>query len=137
MSFAGSIAGWVVETKTDLDRLLRATAYEAAYRIVQNTPVDTGFLRGSWTAVLGRNASPRAGKVDPGGGRTLGDMSVTLQGAKWGDVITLVNGANYAMFIEYGTARMRARPMVRPIIAQIEQIVAEQAARLQIPVRRG
>lgn len=92
--------------------------------VVEATPVKTGFLRNSWYA--GLNSDPSA----PGGSGGLAVMNMTLADLKIGDVYNAVNGANYAVYVEYGTSKMRPRAFVRGTIDRAQEFADAAAARV-------
>lgn len=77
-----------------LEEFRVAFAEEFFTRVVNRTPVDTGFLRDSWTIDL------QAKSID------------------------IVNDAPYAPYIEYGTWKMEPRGMVRTTALEAEEIAA-------------
>lgn len=90
-------------------------------------PVDTGFLRGSWYAQL--NARPvGAGTIDKSGAGAIARVNLIAAQLKLGDVYYMVNGANYAVFVEFGTERTAPRAFVRGPLSRANSI-AEAAAR--------
>lgn len=109
-------------------------------RLLENTPVDTGFLRASWYASLntpqGKAPSPKSEanttpNVAPP--MTVARLNLTIGTMKAEDTVYIINGAKYARHVEYGTSRMAARGFVRKTIAQARTIAEETAAKL----RRG
>lgn len=90
-------------------------------------PVDTGFLRGSWYAQL--NARPvGVGTIDKSGAGSVARVNLIAAQLKLGDVYYMVNGANYAVFVEFGTERTAPRAFVRGPLSRANSI-AEAAAR--------
>jgi HK97 gp10 family phage protein len=77
-------------------RYARAVADEVAQEMTDLCPVDTGALA-------------RSINVEPHGDTVY----VSVGG---GDV-------DYALFVEYGTSRMRAQPFVRPALARRRDVV--------------
>lgn len=95
--------------------------------VVRATPVDTGFLRGSWWASIGAPETS-AGGIDRGGDGAVARMNLVAATMPVGQIYFATNGAAYASFVEYGTARMAPRAFVRGTLARAEMI-AEAAAR--------
>lgn len=93
-------------------------------QVVEATPVKTGFLRNSWYA--GLNSEPSA----PGGTGGVASLDLVAGDLKLGDVYYAVNGANYAVFVEYGTTKMRPRAFVRGVIDRADAIAVAAAARV-------
>lgn len=95
--------------------------------VVRATPVDTGFLRGSWWASVG---SPvvGGGSIDKSGATAIARMNLTAAGLVAGQTYYLMNGAAYARYVEYGTSRMAPRSFVRGTLARAS-LIAEAAAR--------
>jgi hypothetical protein len=93
-------------------------------QVVEATPVKTGFLRNSWYAQL--NSEP----AGPGGTGGVATLNVVAGDLKIGDVYYAVNGANYAVFVEYGTSKMRPRAFVRGVIDRADTIAAAAAERV-------
>lgn len=111
---------WKAETVEAREGLARQSIQELAKRIVENTPVDTGFLRGSWqpsiekmivntgtrapkglrTALKGAHTPEARGAAASGyvGPKVAG----VVLGMKLGDKFYMSNNAAYAMRIEYG-----------------------------------
>jgi hypothetical protein len=97
--------------------------------VVTETPFKTGFLRGSWYA--GLNSAPDgAGQPDPSGAAAIARMNLTLADLKIGDVYNATNGANYAVFVEFGTQHMRPRAFVRGVIDRAQQFADAAAVRV-------
>jgi len=102
--------------------------------VVRNTPVDTGFLRASWSASIGTVANTRAGTapsargVSKDGMGTVSRMNLVGARLRLGQTYYATNGAAYAAHVEYGTSRMAPRAFVRGTLARAPAI-AEAAAR--------
>jgi len=92
MSFSSELLAWVERTKRRQQVVFQTAAQFLAEDILERTPVDTGFLRGSF-------------RTDPNKPVQVGDTPNGFEGiasAKATDTIYMGFGAVYAMRIEYG-----------------------------------
>jgi len=124
--FNADIRAWAKKANANLDALARQTAQEVASQVVQKTPVDTGFLRGSWQPSIGAPADA-VGAADPSG--VSAQSQVTLVAAQFngGERFFMVNNAAYARFVEYGTSTMVGRYFVNDTVADWQAIVRRVA----------
>lgn len=101
--FYASLGKFAQTTEANLLALARQSIQELNEKVVATTPVDTGFLRGSWQPSIGQ---PGGGY---GNGQKRSQISVTVNEAialtnslKLGDYFFMTNNAVYARRIEYG-----------------------------------
>lgn len=131
--FGADISRFVrVKVKDRADAFCRQLTYNVAERLVEATPVDTGYARASWA--IGFNdlpqfeftgdASDNPGSVPPP------DFGAIVLQAKAGDEIFIVNNANYIVRLEYGHSQQAPNGMVRPTIAAVDHIVRETLAQI-------
>lgn len=102
------------------------------YVIVNGTPVKTGFLRASWYASL--NTPPSLQSThdgDKAGSITVARCNLLAATMKIGETFYMVNGANYAAHVEYGTKKMRPRRMVGSALSQINKIAKAAAIKVR------
>jgi len=144
--------------KDRMDALVRTATFDLFELIIKRTPgpgnsiqknpapgTPTGFLRGSWYASIGDGGgSSSAGKPDVSGGIAIATVNAALQRAKAGDTIYLLNGAKYAMRLEFGFVgtdslgrkyNQAPRAFVRSSVSEFPRIVAQAAQRLQTGVK--
>jgi len=131
-TFKADISSWVSQVGDQMDALARQVCQEAAQRVVLNTPVDTGFLRGSWQPSIGSSPSRSDDGVDIG---------LVLSGMRAGESFWMTNNAVYAMRVEFGFVgedslgryyNQPGRFYVTNTVARWEQIVADTAKDLGI-----
>lgn len=82
----------------EIQKALVQTRNYAEMRIKQRTPVDTGRLRASW------------------------DLKLANKG------LSIVNPQPYAGFVDLGTRKMAARPMVEPTVTEAQEFFADRLA---------
>jgi hypothetical protein len=99
--FNADLSAWANKAQAKLDGLVRQTCQEISENTVKDTPVDTGFLRGSWQPSIGAPAAAK-GALDQSGAKALADIGLVVSGVKAGDRFFLVNNAAYARRLEYG-----------------------------------
>lgn len=131
--FDFDVSRWCDRQRDHADLILRAIAFEAVNRVKELTPVDTGFLRSNWTAILRGQTEPVAGRAS--------DPLYTIARARIGDVIVIVNPTEYARRIEYGFVgedslgrhfNQQGRHMMAQTIAELPAIADRVVARLGI-----
>lgn len=135
--FALDMEQYVGRKKDELDRFVIEFVQDLANEIVEATPVITGNLRASWWAAI--NARPEARE----GGAGIAQMSTVAAGIKAGDTYYALNGAAYAMRVEYGFigedslgrvyTKKGGRAMVRRTMARAQAIADRTAARVFTP----
>jgi hypothetical protein len=109
-SFSASVDAWVRETQQRMDAVVKTAAQAVVEDVIQRTPVDTGYLRASFTVTT--NAPlPMRGKQ--GDGYTAQPYSLAISGMKPGQSIFGTFVANYAAHVEYGARGRPGRGMVR------------------------
>lgn len=113
------------DIKGKIDRVVSEILQDLNEEIVRATPVDTGFLRGSWWASIG-NPSVSGGAIDKSGGIAVARMNIVAAGVMPGQTYYAMNGAAYARYVEYGTSKMAPRSFVRQTMAKAV-IIAELA----------
>lgn len=127
--FVVDVNDWVSKAKKNVNAAYQATAMLALGRVKQLTPVQTGFLRASWTVVAGEQA------MDASGGEA-GAYAV-IANLKAGDVISLVNPAPYAMRINFGFVgedklgrkyNQAGRHMVEQTISEMPELARQATA---------
>lgn len=129
--FRAKIEGWRKATKAQIEGIARQTCMEMAERTVRATPVDTGFLRGSWQPSI--NAPiVKEGSPDPTGAQAVAVLMAVGNQVKPGDRFYMLNNANYAKFVEYGTSKMAGRFFVQGTVKQWAAVVAQVAAELGV-----
>lgn len=98
-----SLAAWEDWAKEKLDALARQSCFEMAERVVELTPVDVGFLRGSWQPSLGETGKLKdAGADDPSGAVAFVEIAAIVAQMEAGDRFHMLNNAAYAMRMEFG-----------------------------------
>jgi hypothetical protein len=121
--FAVDVRNWVEKAKNDVNGAFQATALLALARVKELTPVDTGFLRASWTIVNADNVQGMDGSP--------ASALEAVANLRLGDRIMLVNPAPYAMRINFGFVGedslgrhydQKGRHMVEQTIAEMPEI---------------
>ena len=103
--FEAAITDWENRVEDDLLAVARQSCQTLAFRVLTDTNVDTGYLRGSWQPAIGEMAAAiDADKVslDPGGGLGQAALAVVIANLKLGETFYYTNNCVYAMRIEYG-----------------------------------
>ena len=121
---------WIAKAKGRAKEFCTEFIQDINQRVVEATPVKTGFLRGSWYAALGQGANDTGGATDPSGGSSVARMNLVASQLKLGDIYQANNGANYAVFVEFGTSKMAPRSFVRGTLDQAEEIANETLQRI-------
>ena len=129
--FRVKIGEWAKATQSQLEGIARQTCMEMAERAVRATPVDTGFLRGSWQPAI-NSPELKEGSPDPSGAQSIAEVMAVGNGIKPGDRFYMMNNASYAKFVEYGTSKMAGRFYVQSVVKQWPQIVKQVAAELGV-----
>lgn len=107
LQLKASVARWRQALDGKMEALARQTVQEMASRVVRETPVDIGFLAGSWQPTLGKpaevdTATPEKGGAIPSPADSLARISLVIAGMKLGDRYCQINNAAYALRVEYG-----------------------------------
>lgn len=126
--FTADLGAWAKKAGDKLDALARQACQEISYKVVYQTPVDTGFLRSSWQPSIG---TPKSAQGAIGAqAKPLGDVALVCAGVKAGDIFWMTNNARYAKFVEYGTSKMAGRFYVTDTTSQWNSVVQKVAKEL-------
>ncbi len=132
-TFEIDVEKWCKKAGDRADKFMRRFIQDVGEALVNATPVDTGFLRASWTVNIGAISESLQNK--PSGGTSypasasLAQLSVGALRSKASDTVYIVNRASYAAYVEYGTAYISPRAFVRKTVARAPAI-AENAMRV-------
>jgi hypothetical protein len=135
-SFKSSLADWLDRTDGKLDALVRQCAQQLSQQVVEDTPVDTGFLRGSWQPSIGEPASGADASTNA---YPASEISLVVAELRAGDKFFLINNCPYARRLEYGFVgpdklgrvyNQKGRYYVTRNVKQWRRIVAKVAAEL-------
>lgn len=129
--FRAKIEGWKNATKAQIEGIARQTCMEMAERVVRATPVDTGFLRGSWQPAI-NEPQTKDGSPDPTGVQSIATVMAVGNQVKPGDHFYMLNNASYAKFVEFGTVKMAGRFYVQGTVKQWQAVVSQVAAELGV-----
>jgi len=94
----------------DYKKTLQKLTMDAYRELIKRSAVDTGFLRSNWSVAV--DTPPDEAILKQGGvsiRQTTPNIKVDV-----GSKVVLYNNTAYAMFLETGTLKMRAQPMVEP-----------------------
>lgn len=131
-AFALDVERWVKKAKAAPDAFLRAFLSELAKEVIIRTPVDTGFLRGSWF-LSNQPSGANNGGLDTAGTFVAAKIGVQAAQQRVGGKVYLLNSASYAATVEYGTATRPPRNFVRGTVAVAPSI----AKRVLADIRRA
>lgn len=128
------VTKWVEKAKAAPMAVARETIQALNNEIIANTPVKTGFLRGSYAAAI--NTIP----IGAGG---LGDATAAVNAVaanlKPGQTYVMGNTAVYARRLEYGfvgqdslgrTYNQKGRYWIKAVLANVSNIAMLAAARV-------
>lgn len=130
--FKMHLTDWAAKFGVDMDALARQTVQQLSENVVVDTPVDTGFLRASWQPSLG---SPSPGKGSPmaaeaAAGKVMAEVGIVASSMKAGDTYYMVNNAEYAPHVEFGTSQMQGRYFVTDNMKRARNVVQKIAKEL-------
>lgn len=139
-NISAEVARVAEKARVTLRTAASETLQDIMLEVVKGTPVQTGFLRGSWWASLdepvseGKDARsvPASGaKFPPADSGTTEHIGVIMNEFTIGDQVFFTNNAVYARRIEFGDESRRPRRMVQNALADAPQIASETANRIQ------
>lgn len=100
MSFEGDIIEFTNKSIAEADKIRRAVIIELFSAVIDDTPVDTGRLRGNWLTSVNKPREDVLVQNDPNGTRAKNKIINNL--GAFGDSVYLSNNLPYANVAEYG-----------------------------------
>jgi hypothetical protein len=95
----------------DFTKILQKLSIDAFRELIMRSAKDTGFLRSNWAITTG---SPTEGSLKNSSKSSFSPASYPNTKIEADDKVIIYNNTAYAMYLEEGTPRMRAQPMVEP-----------------------
>lgn len=126
---------WAEQANVQLDTALREVCFDLFEEVMEATPVDLGFLKGSWFSSIGAPAPGPEGQNDPTGARTIAQVASVIANADWGDRVYFLNNAVYAAAQEFGVPERNIPPQmyVRGTLSRARQIAKATLQRIAKP----
>lgn len=137
-NFTAAIDAFDKRLQTRMDEFVRFVAFEIAAGLIvgsdvsgsPGTPIDTGFARGCWYVCFGDVQPSNAAVMLDSGQSALDQATLTLIGAKTGQIIYILNHAEYIKALEYGHSQQAPAGFVRITAASGQRIVDYVAKRM-------
>ena len=107
------------KVETDGVAFLRLVALQVLQGVIFLPPVDTGRARGNWQVSQGSPIETPLEVTDPAGAGTLSRGTTRLLAIVLGETVWITNNVEYISYLEHGTDRMAAQPMVAPTLARV------------------
>lgn len=113
---------------TALSQVVRKTAFDIQAKAASNAPVDTGFLKNSIYTVTSEGST-----YGQGGSSTHKGSYLLPEVEKPEDDLTayIGVGANYGIYLEYGTRYMAPRPYFLPAVEATRGPFEEALSRIE------
>lgn len=93
-----------------------------AKELVNETPVDTGLLRGSYFLSTDAPDLSSVGQEDTSGQNSIARIKASAKGVMLGQTVYITNTAPYAAYVEFGTQNFGPRAYVRRAINKVSTI---------------
>ena len=110
------------EVPDRINRAKQGLAYSVLQKLIERTPVLTGFARASWTVELNAMPSIVVKAVDPTGGNTLQVGVLAILQSREGDTIWIVNTADYFAALEHGYSAQAPQGVLAITLVELEAI---------------
>jgi len=116
-------------------KLFREVVYQAHKYLIRVTPMDSGRLRGGWTAVLNRHridysmAFMDTSLIETKS--TIIDPSAIMEGVALSSAldtpldVTVINNVPYAQYLEFGTSKMQGKHFTQRAMYKSEHIMKQ------------
>ena len=102
MNFGDQLRKIAAEREIEVEQLARGIFIQGVEMVVENTPVDEGFARGSWVGSVNSYGTEYTPNEDKQGGDTVSSAIDSSSQFKLGDTMLLVSNAPYMEKLEYG-----------------------------------
>lgn len=102
--------------------LARRMAVDLVIRIIDKTPVKTGFAKANWQVTSGLPAESLIIGLDPSGTATKASCMASIQSADMRRILWITNNAPYIHLLEKGSSVQAPFGMVRVSLAEIREI---------------
>lgn len=138
--FTLALEKWQAKVGEQLGALARVATQDLCERVIDDTPIDTGFLVGNWQPSLNTPNAEVTGEPT-GNVYATSQIVATIPNLKAGDIFYYLNATAYARRIEFGFVgedslgrkyNQAGRYMVTKAIAAWEAIVNNAAGKLGI-----
>ena len=108
MSFAKDLDKITLNLSGYAENMVRATLFNLSYRIIKESPVDTGRFRGNWQASVNTPKVTKLKRKDRTGTSTITAVNNVLEKFSMGQTFYLTNNLPYARRLEYGSHSKQA-----------------------------
>jgi hypothetical protein len=108
MSFAKDLDKITLNLSGYAENMVRATLFNLSYRIIKESPVDTGRFRGNWQASVNTPKVTQLKRKDRTGTSTITAVNNVLEKFNMGQTFYLTNNLPYARRLEYGSHSKQA-----------------------------
>lgn len=113
------------------EKVVRGTLLGLSSRIIEDTPVDTGRLRGNWQASFDAAKSGKISRTQTGPqGSATAEAQQVVGRYQPGQTFYLTNNLPYAAVIEFGGSKVKApQGMLRKNVAAYQALINEAVAK--------
>jgi hypothetical protein len=125
VSFELEIEKFVDDTIDKIERIRRIFIGNLCIRIIDRTPVLTGYLKGNWQASIGAAEQDEVPRKSKEGASVKAEALSVLEKLKGDETFYFSNNAPYILVIEYeGHSRIKApQGMARISIAEVGTLI--------------
>jgi len=95
------------------EKVIRGTLLSFTGRVIKETPVDTGRLRGNWQSSLNVPEQNQLQIEDRSGGNAIASAKSATERLEIGDIFWFTNNLPYARRIEEGYSQQAPQGMLR------------------------
>ena len=113
------------------EKVNQKLALDAFTALVRRSPVLTGYLRHNWDVSIDVRAFD--GELKPKNGKTYQEAKKpVLKSVKYNSITIIYNNTIYAVYVEKGTEKMAAQPMVAPTEIEMRKVAEDLCKALSI-----
>lgn len=121
MTTAAQFQQYIERKKLNAYRAARMAFFEVALDVIQNTPVDEGFAKGSWTFSENSKIPSFNNDRDPQGRDAIKQLTQGVNKAKDDSALYLLSNLIYMPRLEYGWSMQAPNGMVRQALMRFER----------------
>ncbi len=120
MSFSKDVEKITLNLSGYAENMVRATLFSLSYRIIKESPVDTGRFRGNWQASVSTPKVTQLKRKDRTGTTTINSVNNVLEKFSMGQTFYLTNNLTYARRLEYGYSKQAPSGMLRINVMRVQ-----------------